>query len=287
MWVIILVAAVFGIGILAGAGALILRQRGQPPLVPATATSAPTEAAVETSAADLSPTPTETSTVTPTVVLSPTPTVPTATRTAPPTAVQSQTPTAPAATSTETPIPVPSTPNAAEGTPLAFTVPDPALWRMDENSYTVIAKPVEETFAWSKEAVQGDFTLYARVASEQTTGKAQFVVYGDGKGFSKGCLIFTYGPGSVLITRDTLYPAGENRLAVKEGKFGFEGAARDFTIEITDGTANFYVDGTKAVSASLPPDILREGMLGLYQYRDEPVGVTYSELRVKTPGSGS
>ena len=191
----------------------------------------------------------------------------------------------PSGNNVATAIPVLSpSPGDAQWRTLAFITPNDTLWRQTENSYTIIAKPSEKTIAWSEEMIAGDFSLSAEVTSEQPDGNAQFIIYGDGVGLSKGCLIFTYGPGFALITKDTIYHQGENWLVVTEGDFGFQKATHAFTIEITGGTANFYVDGLKAASAFLPSGTNRQGRVGLLQHWEEPVGVTYSNIKIKILG---
>ena len=165
---------------------------------------------------------------------------------------------------------------------LSFIIPSETLWREGDNSYTTISKPSGETIAWSDEIIEGDFILSAEVTSEQPDGQAQFIISGDGIGFSKGCLIFTFGSGFALITKDTIYHEGENWLVVNEGDFNFQKAAHDFTIEIIGDAANFYVDGQKVAFAFLPAEMKRIGRIGIFQHWEEPVGMTYSNIKIKS-----
>ena len=56
------------------------------------------------------------------------------------------------------------------------------------------------------------------------------------------------------------------------------------TIEIIDDTATMYVDGTKVVSTFFDLDeIIRQGRIGLNKFWERPE-VTFSNIRVKTPG---
>jgi hypothetical protein len=139
---------------------------------------------------------------------------------------------------------------------------------------------------WSDEIIEGDFLLSAQVTSEHPDGQAQFVVYGDGTGFSDGCLIFTYGPGFALITRDTIYHEGENWLIVSEGDYGFRESTHDFTIEITGDVANFYVDGEKVAFTFFPVETKHQGRVGIFQHWEEPLGMTYSNLKIKALSKG-
>ena len=182
---------------------------------------------------------------------------------------------------TEKIIPVSSpSPGDTQWRTLSFIIPSETLWREGDNSYTTISKPSGETIAWSDEIIEGDFILSAEVTSEQPDGQAQFIISGDGIGFSKGCLIFTFGAGFALITKDTIYHEGENWLVVSEGDFNFQKANHDFTIEIIGDAANFYVDGQKVAFAFLPAEMKRIGRIGIFQHWEEPVGMTYSNIKI-------
>ncbi len=144
-----------------------------------------------------------------------------------------------------------------EWRPLGFVIPNETLWSQDEESYTVAKVPntVGESIAWSEEIIEGDFVFSADVTSKYPdSGQAGFIVYGDGHGFSDGCLIFTFGSGFALITRDTLYHEGENFLVVNEGDFNFQEPTHNMTIEIRGDLVNFYVDAKKVASTFLPID---------------------------------
>ena len=70
-----------------------------------------------------------------------------------------------------------------------------SLWtRSADNGYS--AEGEDDTFAWSQQLVTGDFELSADVESDwENYGEAMVVVYGDGQGWTPGCLIFN-------VTRD-------------------------------------------------------------------------------------
>jgi hypothetical protein len=176
--------------------------------------------------------------------------------------------------------------NDAQGRTLAFTIPNEYLWHQEKNSYTIVQKPPQDTFAWSDEIIKGDFILSAEVTSEQPDGVANFIIYGDGSRFSKGCLIFTFGNGYAIITKDTLYHQGENFLVVNEGDFTFREATHNFTIEINANSASFYVDGMNVAFAFLLPEINRQGKVGLFLNWEAPVGVTYSNFLIKMLSEG-
>ncbi len=165
---------------------------------------------------------------------------------------------------------------------VSFIIPSETLWRAGDNSYTTIAKPSQDTIAWSDEIIEGDFILSAQVNSEQSDGIAHFIIYGDGIGFSEGCLIFTYQNGYVLIERDTLYGNDENFLVTIEGDYGFQEPTHDFTIEIREGAATFFVDGIKVAFTFLPPETKHLGRIGFFADWQESLGMTYSNIKIKS-----
>jgi hypothetical protein len=172
---------------------------------------------------------------------------------------------------------------------LSFSIPNETLWRQSgENSYTIIANPSSDTIAWSDEIISGDFILTAEVTHTSRRGAAMFIVYGDGIGFSYGCLMAHYGSmtngtGWAAFEAHSIYGEG-NILVSNSGDFYFYEAARVITIEITGGKANLSVDGQKVVSTFLPSEINHSGRIGLLQHWEQPVGATYSNIRIKTLG---
>lgn len=179
-----------------------------------------------------------------------------------------------------------NSPDYASEKPIKFSIPSETLWRQTENSYTIIGSPSTETIAWSDEIISGDFVLTAEVTHTGPRGQvvAMFVVYGDGIGFSYGCLIFHYGDGWAGILKHTIYQAGENWLVVNEGDFNINETTRIITIEITGGKANLYSDGQKVASTFLPSEISRSGRIGIVQDYEMAVGTTYSNIKIKTLG---
>jgi len=167
---------------------------------------------------------------------------------------------------------------------LTFNIPSDTLWRQSgENSYTTIAEDLStDTFTWSTEIVEGDLILIAEVTSPLSDVEGSFIIYGDGTGYSYGCLFFAYGHGVAKIEKHTPYHQGENWLVLNHGDFDFEEPTHNFKIEIIGDIADFYVDDQKVASAFIPDEINRRGRIGLTQYWEEPPGVTYSNIRIKT-----
>jgi regulation of enolase protein 1 (concanavalin A-like superfamily) len=166
---------------------------------------------------------------------------------------------------------------------LTFNIPSETLWRQSgENSYTTIAEDLStDTFAWSNEIVEGDLILIAEVTSLLPDVEGSFIIYGDGTGYSYGCLFFAYGHGVAKIEKHTPYHQGENWLVVNHGDFNFQEPTHIFQIEIIGDKANFYVDDQKVASTFIPDEINRRGRIGLTQYWEEPPGVTYSNIKIK------
>jgi len=186
---------------------------------------------------------------------------------------------------------IPSYPGVIESEwrTLSFNIPSETLWRQSgENSYTIIAKPLTDTIAWSDEIITGDFILTAEVTHSSRRGAAMFIIYGDGIGFSHGCLMAHYGSttdgdGWTAFEAHSIYEEGDI-LVSNFGDFYFYDATRFFTIEIIGGKANLYVDGQKVVSTILPSDINHAGRIGLIQHWEQPIGATYSNIRIKSLG---
>jgi len=187
----------------------------------------------------------------------------------------------------EQPLESTSTPGWGEWRTLSFNIPSETLWRQSgENSYTIIANPSGDTIAWSDEIITGDFIITADVTHTSRLGAAMFIVYGDGIGFSRGCLIAHYGSltdgrGWAAFEAHSIYEGGD-LLAANYGDFYFYEAARVITIEIVGGKASLYADGQKVAFAFLPTEISHAGRIGILHHWEQPVGATYSNIRIKT-----
>jgi len=182
-----------------------------------------------------------------------------------------------------------STPSWSEWRNLSFNLPNETLWRHSgENSYTIIANPSSDTIAWSDEIITGDFILTTEVSHTSRSGAAMIIVYGDGIGFTNGCLIVHYGSdtggdGWAAFEAHSIYGEGKP-LVWNSGDFYFYEATRVITIEIIDRKASLYVDGQKVASTLLPSEISHAGRIGILQHWEQPVGATYSNIRIKTLG---
>ncbi len=93
------------------------------------------------------------------------------------------------------------------------------------------------------------------------------------------------GHGYVIITKDSLYQDG-NFLVVNEGDYNFRKPTHKFSIEINSNSASFSIDGMQVAFAFLLPEINHRGKIGLFLEWEAPVGVTYSDIKIKLPGEG-
>jgi hypothetical protein len=184
------------------------------------------------------------------------------------------------------------TPGRDDWQTLSFNIPDETLWSQSgENAYTIIANPQSDTIAWSDEIITGDLILTAEVTHESRLGAAMFIIYGDGIGFSNGSLIAHYGSttdgnGWTAFEAHSIYADG-NLLVSNDGDFYLSDEATTIMIEISDGKANLYADGQNVASVFLPPEINHTGRIGILQHWEQPVGATYSNIKIKTSSAES
>ena len=163
----------------------------------------------------------------------------------------------------------------------SFVILEKKYWKSENESITTILRPPEDSFVWSDYNLAGDLVLTADVSTKNEAGQAQIVLYGDGKGFSEECLIFTYGNGVAIIYTGSIYTE-ENWLFVEEGEYYLNEEDRKITIEIKSDTANFYVDDQKIAVAFLYSGTKRTGRIGLLSHWEVPAGVTYSNIKIKS-----
>ena len=128
-----------------------------------------------------------------------------------------------------------------------------------------------------------DFILKADVQSEFSEyGEGMILVYGDGSGWSKGCLIFNITGYWQAIRAHSIYDPDVEWLSKNEKLLDFE--TRDtyeMIIEVKDGIANLYVDGELAAATALRPYVNRQGHIALVKYQGSNA-VTFSNIRYKS-----
>jgi hypothetical protein len=171
---------------------------------------------------------------------------------------------------------------------ISFSIPSGRFWNQVEYQLTTNGIPWNDSIAWSDEVFEGDLVFSVDVTSKQPPhGGAHIIFYGDGIGFSKGCLIIHFGDGFAWIEKDSIYHDGANWLVVNEGDFNLQEESHNITVEITDEIVNIDVDGLIIATASLPPESIRQGRIGFVQHCEEVcVDVTYSKPQIMIPVGG-
>jgi hypothetical protein len=171
---------------------------------------------------------------------------------------------------------------------ISFGIPGGRIWNQVENQLTTNGIPWNDSIAWSDEVFEGNLVFSVDVTSKQPPyGAAHIIFYGDGIGFSEGCLIIHFGDGFAWIEKDSIYHDGANWLVVNEGDFNFQEETQNITVEITGEIVNINVDGLIVATASLPPESKRQGRIGFIQHCEEVcVDVTYSKPQIMIPVDG-
>ena len=165
-------------------------------------------------------------------------------------------------------------PEVAQSGPLAFDT-DGSAWTDEGGIYT--SEGEDEAFAWSEEIVDGPFTLNATVESDWLgSGEAMIVVYGDGEGWSPGCLIFDIGGYGQGICANSLDEPEVEWLVQNEDLLMVADSCL-MTVRVTEDEAFLFVDHRLAARAPLGSDINREGYIGLFS-RGNGEPITYSEV---------
>jgi hypothetical protein len=165
--------------------------------------------------------------------------------------------------------------------PIQFTLPSRNnLWtKTSDNSYTA-AGTSWDTFAWTEERYSGNLLLSFEMEivfyENGQAGGGCIIVFGNGKEWSQGTLIFCVDGEYQRIQTDTVYEGTEfldySHISLDENHI------YTFTIEILDDSASLYLDGERIVSVMLPTRINRSGQIGLYKYSEIPE-VTFYKVR--------
>ena len=199
-----------------------------------------------------------------------------------PSKAQSVADTGPAAVLTPAPDSAPeSVVVGSDWTSVDFQIPSGDLWRQTaDGSYTAVGS--KDTIAWSEEVYEGGLELELTVESPGAGGGPTVLVYGDGRGFSPGVLIFAVANDYQWIAADTLYDEARF-LAVAESGVDSDGQAHILGIRIADGQAMLSWDGRVIASALLGDDVNSRGRIGLYKYW-ERTAATFSNVRMRAYG---
>lgn len=174
--------------------------------------------------------------------------------------------------------------NFADWRTVPLTFPDGRLWRENPDGvFNVIGS--QDTIAWSEEAFEGDLEFSVEAESTDPSGEANIILYGNGRGFSKGCLIFTIAHDHQKIVSDTGYEGG-TFLFTQFGVVKFEGQKHTILITIHNRKASLYLDDDLITSIFLDEQINSSGRIGLYKYWERPE-MTFSNIRVRSQPSGN
>ena len=165
-------------------------------------------------------------------------------------------------------------PAVAQSGSLAFDT-DGSLWTNEDDTYATEGE--DEAFAWSEQIVQGPFTLSATVESDWLgSGEAIIVAYGDGEGWSPGCLIFDISGYEQAICAHSIDDP-EVAWMVQNEELLMVADRCLVAIRVTDDEALLFVDRQLVARAPLGADINREGYIGLAT-RGNGEPITYSEV---------
>jgi hypothetical protein len=179
-----------------------------------------------------------------------------------------------------------NTPAGDQATDLVFVISDDHLWQKPvADTYSVWGQ--EDTFAWSQRAVKGDFEFRADVESDFANyGEAMVVVYGDGEGWTPGCLVFNITGYWQAIRAHSIYDPDVEWLVRNEEQLDLtKGDRFRMTIRIAGEQASLFVDDRLVASTPMLPGLNREGYLALVKYGGS-APVSFANLVLRTGDVG-
>jgi hypothetical protein len=200
--------------------------------------------------------------------------------------VASPTPTPLLVTKVVTPVPPTESPAGAEISSIDFVIPDDQMWEKTAgDAYSISGQ--DDTFAWSRQRIEGDFEFSAEVESDFANyGEAMVVVYGDGEGWTPGCLIFNVTGYWQAIRAHSIYDPEVEWLAENEEQLDFAHRNRyRMTIRVAGDQASLFVDGKMVASAPMMPQLNREGYIALVKYGGS-APVSFRNIAFKTGDVG-
>jgi hypothetical protein len=165
---------------------------------------------------------------------------------------------------------------------IEFVIPDDQMWeKTSDNAYSISGD--EDTFAWSRQAVSGEFEFSADVESDfGSYGEGMVIVYGDGKGWTPGCLIFNMTGYWQSIRANSIYDPQVELVVRNEEQLDFANRNRyRMTIRVTGEEASLLVDDRIVASSPMLPQFNREGHIALVKYGGS-APVTFSNIVFKT-----
>ena len=167
-----------------------------------------------------------------------------------------------------------------------FTVPNDRLWeKTASNAYSISGE--EDTFAWSKQIIKGDFEFSADVESDFANyGEAMVVVYGNGKGWTPGCLIFNITGYWQSIRANSIYDPQAQWVVHNEERLDFADRNRyRMTIRVVGDEASLFVDDRLVASTPMLPQFNREGYFALVKWGGS-APVSFSNIVFETGNAG-
>jgi hypothetical protein len=190
-----------------------------------------------------------------------------------------------AAGEVQTPVAAEATPTAEMGEgwqPLSFMIPAPQLWKETQGGrYTAAGNQSVDSFAWSTESFEGSLAVHLTLASPKDKSEGCIILYGDGRGYSYGSLIFCVESEFYQLEKHTREHEGENFLAYAPSNIEFGDQTYQVEVNVLGDVASMYVNGAKVLSTFFDPDeIHRQGRIGLNKVW---IGneITFSDVRVK------
>ncbi len=178
------------------------------------------------------------------------------------------------------------TPEGGAAASIDFVIPDDHLWeKTASNAYSITGE--EDTFAWSRQVVKGDFEFSADVESDFANyGEAMVVVYGDGKGWTPGCLIFNITGYWQSIRAHSIYDPDTEWVVQNEEPLDFANRNRyRMTIRVAGDEASLYVDDRMVASTPMFPRFNHEGYIALVKWGGS-APVTFTNIAFKTEQAG-
>ena len=107
------------------------------------------------------------------------------------------------------------------------------------------------------------------------------MIYGDGNGFTEGCLLFMIGGGFTRIEKDPIPHNVENALIVNNGAKLISGQTYTISIEIIGNKVSLFIDGEKAATTLINNEIVRHGKIAFVKHWESSANVTYSNIKLK------
>ena len=168
--------------------------------------------------------------------------------------------------------------------PITFMVTNDELWETTEDGrYTAFGQQSNNAFAWTAEQFDGDLTIQFELESTESQSEGCIILYGNGRQFSFGSLIFCVESKFYQLEKHTRFHDGENFMMYAHSNINFKIKPYEVMIEIKGDTAKMYVDGELVLSTFFDPnEFERKGRIGLHK-NWQGSEITFSNIQVKSP----